>query len=155
MKGSDMRGSNVRGVAIAGLAGLLLSGCAAQYRDHGYVPREDQLSQIVPGIDTRATVEDVVGVPSASSVRSGRGYYYVSSRMRSFAWREPEVVDREIVAISFDEGGVVRGIERYGLEDGRVVPLTRRVTENSGSDIGFIRRLFGNIGGLTLDNFGS
>ncbi|SFD98155.1 Outer membrane protein assembly factor BamE, lipoprotein component of the BamABCDE complex [Roseivivax sediminis] len=144
--------ANMRTVAVMALAVAAFSGCTAQYRNHGYIPPEEELARIVPGIDTRATVEDVVGVPTSESMLADRGYYWVSSRMRSFAWQRPEVVQRQVVAISFDPGGVVQGVERYGLEDGRVVPITRRVTDNADSDIGFIRRLFGNIGGLQLSD---
>ncbi|ETX30645.1 outer membrane protein assembly factor BamE [Roseivivax isoporae] len=128
------------------IAALALAACSAQYRNHGYVPRDEDLGQIVPGIDTRATVEEVVGVPTSSGVLNESGFYYISSEMRQFAWRAPEVIDREVVAISFDGAGVVTNIERYGLEDGNVVPLSRRVTQSGGGDISFIRKLFGNIG---------
>ena len=33
------------------------------------------------------------------------------------------MIDREVVAISFNPGGVVTNIERFGLEDGRVWTL--------------------------------
>ncbi|SDG35876.1 outer membrane protein assembly factor BamE [Alloyangia pacifica] len=142
--------SRLRFALLAGTAALGLAACSAQYRTHGYVPREDDLLQIVPGIDTRATVEDVIGVPSASGVTDQGGYYYIESQVRSFAWQEPEIVDRKVLAITFDGQGVVSNITRYGLEDGNVVPLTRRITRTSDGELGFIRRLFGNIGSLAL-----
>ncbi|UMA66424.1 outer membrane protein assembly factor BamE [Roseivivax marinus] len=145
---AERKGAKGR-VLLIGLAmSAVLAGCAPQVSNHGYVPPEEDLARIVPGIDTRDTVTEVIGVPSSAGVLNDSGYYYISSTMSRFAWRAPQVVDREVVAISFTDGGVVRGIERYGLEDGRVVPLTRRVTDNAGGDIGFIRRLFGNIGRL-------
>ncbi|WP_353472041.1 outer membrane protein assembly factor BamE [Salipiger sp. H15] len=117
------------------------------------MPREDELQQIVPGIDTRATVEDVIGVPSAAGVLDAGGYYYIESQVRSFAWREPEVVDRQVLAITFDGQGVVNNITRYGLEDGHVVPISRRITRTNDGEVGFIRKLFGNIGALSLGDF--
>ena len=136
------------GFAVIIAAALSLAACSADFRNHGYVPPEEDLQAIIPGIDTRATVEETVGVPTASGVLSDGAYYWVGSTMRHFAWQKPEVVEREVVAISFADDGVVRNIERYGLEDGRVVPISRRVTENTAGDISFIRKLFGNIGGL-------
>jgi outer membrane protein assembly factor BamE (lipoprotein component of BamABCDE complex) len=127
---------------------MWLAACTADFRNHGYVPPEEDLQAIVPGIDTRATVEETVGVPTASGVLSDSAYYWVGSTMRHFAWQKPEVVEREVVAISFTQDGVVSNIERYGLEAGRVVPISRRVTDTAGGDIGFIRKLFGNIGSL-------
>ncbi len=130
----------------------VLSACSAQYRSHGYVPLDEDLQQIVVGVDTRASVEDLVGVPTISGVASESGYYYIESNVRHFAYRAPEEISREVLAISFDQGGVVSNIERYGLEDGMVVPISRRVTDSGSGDIGFIRRLFGNIGGFTAQD---
>lgn len=137
----------------AALCGLILSvflaGCTASLRTHGYIPPESDLQQIVPGIDTRDTVEEVVGVPSTAGVLRDSGFYYIESQVRTFAWQATEVVDRTIVEISFDKDGVVTNITTYGLEDGQVVPLARRITRSGDGDISFIRKLFGNIGGLT------
>lgn len=140
-----------RAIAIGLVLMAALSGCTAQYRSHGFVPPEDELQQIVPGIDTRDSVAELVGTPTTSGVLNDSGYYYIESEVRHFAYRAPEVVDREVVAISFDPAGVVTNIERYGLEDGRVVPLARRITRSGDGDISFIRKLFGNIGGLSAD----
>ena len=91
-----------------------------------------------------------MGIPSTSGTLTKSGFYYIESEVRHFAWRRPEVVDREVLAITFDGNDVVRNIERYGLEDGQVVPLTRRITRSGDGDLSFIRKLFGNIGGLNL-----
>jgi len=56
------------------------------------------------------------------------------------------------VAITFDQRGVVRGIERYGLEDGRTIPLQRRVTSSSVEDKTFLRQLLGNLGRFNPGN---
>ena len=145
-------GSTLR-IGLVTLAFAALAGCTAQYRTHGYVPSEDELQQIVPGVDTRGTVEDLVGVPSTSGTLNESGFYYIESDVRHFAWRKPEVIDREVLAITFDQAGVVENIERYGLEDGEVVPLARRITRSGDGDIGFIRKLFGNIGGINAADF--
>ena len=138
-------------IAILALAGA--AACSAQYRTHGWVPPAEELQQIVPGIDTKATVEDLIGVPTVSGVLDDSGFYYVESEVRAFAWQRPEVVDRRILAVTFDGSGIVEDIAEYGLEDGRVITLTRRVTTTPDSNIGFIRRLFGNIGGINAGDF--
>ena len=109
---------------LAALVVVALGACTAQYRTHGWMPPEQELQQILPGIDTRGSVEDLVGVPTTSGLLDDSGFYYVESEIRSFAWRAPEVVDRRILAITFDEADVVENIVTYGLEDGRVVPLS-------------------------------
>ncbi|MGR3721070.1 MAG: outer membrane protein assembly factor BamE, partial [Paracoccus sp. (in: a-proteobacteria)] len=62
-------------------------------------------------------------------------------------------VDREVVAISFAPSGVVSNIERFGQERGRVVVLSRRVTEGSVTEVSFIRQLLGNLGNFQAGDF--
>ncbi|ALG90092.1 MAG: outer membrane protein assembly factor BamE [Confluentimicrobium sp.] len=135
---------------VAGLA-LGLSACTPIYRNHGYAPSETELGEVVVGIDTRDTVQDVIGPPSASGVIREDAWYYVASRWQTRGMYAPEVLNRELVAISFDDAGTVRNIERYGLEHGRVVALNRRVTDDNIKGVSFIGQLLGNIGNVTAD----
>lgn len=126
---------------------LSLTACSSIYRNHGYAPTDDELAFLVVGVDTRATVEETVGRPSATGVLNESGWYYVASRWRHFAYRAPEVIDRQVVAISFvGEEGTIANIERFTLEDGQVVPLSRRVTDSGVQGTSFLRQLLGNIG---------
>ena len=138
-------GPVARCAALCALA-VALAGCAERFRNHGYVPSAEELAQVRPGVDTRDSVIEAIGSPSSTSVLGDSGIYYVSTRMRYYGPKAPEVVARELVAISFDQAGVVRNIERYGLADGRVVPLQRRVTDSAIQDKTFIRQLLGNLG---------
>ena len=52
------------------------------------------------------------------------------------------------MAISFDGRGRVENIERFGLENGNVVVLSRRVTESNIKGVSFLRQLFRNIGNI-------
>jgi outer membrane protein assembly factor BamE (lipoprotein component of BamABCDE complex) len=141
-------------MVVALACAALLSACVAQYRNHGYLPSDSELADVIVGVDTRDTVAETIGVPGTSGVLDQGNYYYVGSRVRHYGAFPPEIVEREIVAVEFDADGVVRNITRYGLEDGRVVALTRRVTVTGDGDIGFIRQLFGNIGGINLGGIG-
>lgn len=130
-------------IAVLGI--VALAGCSAIYRNHGYVPSEEDLAQLTVGIDTRDSVAEAVGTPSAGGVLNASGYYYVQSRVRHYAYQRPQVVEREVLAISFDDKGVLRNIERFGLEDGQVVPLARRVTDNTAQGSGLLRQLLTNL----------
>ena len=135
--------------SVAGLALIVvlgLSACAPTFRNHGYVPPEEDLAELVVGIDTRSTVEDLVGPPTSGGVLQGGDYFYIRSRVRTFGPRRPQVVERQVLAITFDQEGVLQNIERFGLEDGRVVALSRRVTTSGVEDTTFLRQLLGNIG---------
>ncbi|SEM82243.1 outer membrane protein assembly factor BamE [Palleronia pelagia] len=140
-----------RGIAL-GLV-LALAACTAVYRNHGYVPTDQDLAQLDVGVSTQADVTQAIGRPTSMGVLDDSGWYYVQSRFRNFGWRAPEEIDREVVAVSFNSGGTVSNIERYGLEDGRVVRLSRRVTEANVQGVGFLRQLFGNLGNFNAADF--
>ena len=75
----------------------------------------------------------------------------MESRFRAYGFRKRVEIDREVVAISFDTDGVVENIERFGLEDGQVIALSRRVTESNIKGVSFLRQLFGNIGNFAAE----
>lgn len=128
-------------VAIAGLAA-----CAPVYRNHGFVPPETDLAQVVVGQTTQDELQGLIGRPSAQGLLTGSGWYYVGSRWRHYGALEPREINREVVAVSFDPNGVVSNVERFGQERGRVVVLSRRVTEGSVTEISLIGQLLGNLG---------
>jgi outer membrane protein assembly factor BamE (lipoprotein component of BamABCDE complex) len=99
-------------------------------------------------------VEETIGTPAASGVLRNEAWIYSAYRVRNFAYQAPEVVERDVVAISFDADGVVSNIERFGLEDGQVIQLSRRVTETSVRDLGFFRQLMRNLGRFDLGTLG-
>jgi len=132
---------------------LLGAACSSIDRKHGYVPEDEDLNQIVVGVDTKETVADVVGRPATSGILSEGGWYYVESKFTAYGIRERREVEREVVAISFTTDGVVENIERFGMEDGQVVAISRRVTDSNIKGVSFIRQLFGSLGNFAAEQF--
>ena len=132
--------------ALALCAGLAAAGCAPTVTYHGFAPRLGELEAIEAGIDTRGTVLNRLGQPSATGSFDSRDWYYVASRMERRMFYAPEIVDRTVVAIRFDETGLVERVNRYGLEDGRVVDLVTETTPTFGRELTVLQQLFGNIG---------
>lgn len=148
----EITGRKTRAALVACVL-MMSAGCTTLYRNHGYTPTDDQLAEVLVGVDTRDTVVDVIGPPTAGGMTNGGGYFYVQSRFRLLGPLEPQEIDREIVAIRFDDTGVVSNVERFGLENGNVVALSRRVTQDNVRDTTFIRQLFGSIGRFNAGDF--
>lgn len=142
----------VRFGVITALLSLSLA-CSPLIKNHGYIPEEEDLARVIVGQDTRESVTSIVGPPTSGGVLNGSGYYYVQSKFRTLGVFAPEEIEREVVAISFNDAGVVTNIERFGLEDGQVVTLSRRVTDNGIKDSTFIRQLLGSIGRFDAGQF--
>ncbi|MGA0924500.1 MAG: outer membrane protein assembly factor BamE, partial [Lutimaribacter sp.] len=84
---------------------IVLMGCSATYRNHGYVPSEDELAALELGKDTRDSVIEAVGAPGFGGVLDSSAFYYVQTRVKNEMFYEPTSVDRQVVAISFDSAG--------------------------------------------------
>ena len=99
-----MRGTKtaLRLTALAAVL-MIIGACTAQHKSHGYMPPKDDIQMIVPGVDTRASVEDLIGSPNTSGVLNESGFYYIQSNVRHFAWQRPKVTKRQILAITFDQ----------------------------------------------------
>ncbi len=136
------------GRAACVLAVCAATACTPVYRNNGYVPSDEELALIEVGVDNRDTVAVAVGRPSAAGLLNDLGWYYIQSRWKQRGVLPPLEEDRQVVAITFTEEGVVENVERFGLEKGRIVPISRRVTDSNVKGASLVRQLFGNIGGI-------
>ena len=135
----------LRGLFICIFA-LNIAACASVFRNHGYVPTDEDLAELQVGKDTRETAGTKVGRPSASGLLNDTGWYYVQSRWEQRGPLPAREVDRQVVALTFSQSGVLENVERFGMERGQIVPLSRRVTESSVKGVGILRQLFSSFG---------
>lgn len=135
-----------------GLVSLALiatvAGCSPVFRNHGYVPTEQELALIEVGVDTRETVGQKIGRPTTSGLLNDEGWFYVQSRYKHFGPRAPQEIERQVLAVTFNAAGTVENVARYGLEDGKVVQISRRVTEPNVKGLTVIQQILGSFGRL-------
>ena len=141
------------GLVLGALLVMAITACSPVYRNHGYVPSDEELALIEVGKDSRDTVAATLGRPSAQGLLNDVGWFYVQSRWKQTGPMEPKEIDRQVVSITFTEAGVVENVERFGIENGRMVAISRRVTETNIRGVGFLKQIFGNIGRLRADQF--
>lgn len=133
-----------RAVCLA--AALGAAGCAPTYANHGFAPQIAELDALTAGADTRGSVLRKLGRPSSTSTFDSDVWYYVASRTEKFAFYQPKVVDRTVAVVRFDEFGVVTQVDRYGLEDGRIVSLVTSTTPTFGRELSVLQQIFSNVG---------
>lgn len=145
-----MRSSVTRAFAAALLlSGVTLAACSPTTRIHGYMPPEADVARIRPGVDTAATVEEILGLPAGGGVMRDSAWYYVESTFENYTYHAPRVLDRKVLAVNYSGEGVVTGLARYGVQDGRIIDLANETTETGGQQLGVLQQLFGNI--LNMD----
>jgi outer membrane protein assembly factor BamE (lipoprotein component of BamABCDE complex) len=134
-------------LVTVGLAVALAAGaCTPRIDQRGNKPDEDQVVLINPGVDDKNRVAELIGTPSVISTFNDRTWYYISKRTETVAFLDPETVDQEVLAISFDDSGVVDNMRIYGPEDGRTIAYVDRTTPTEGNELTLIQQLLGNLG---------
>jgi len=123
-----------------------LSACTPRITTHGYVPDPEALSRIQPGVHNEIEVAQFLGTPSTVAEFGQPTWLYITERTEAYAFLEPEVVDQRVVAIAFNDQGIVTEVDQYILEDGYLVDPVTRTTPTYGKELGLLEQLIGNIG---------
>lgn len=134
-------------VVAAALAAAPLVACSPIKHTHGYTPRAEELETIQVGADTRDSVMQKLGRPSTIGSFDDTDWYYISIKTETLAFYERDVVEQQVVLVSFDPNtGIVSDTGRYGMEDGQVIDLVSRTTPTSGRKLTILQQVFSNIG---------
>ena len=130
---------------------LALSACSSgDVIKHGHQFRDTDVQAIQPGL-SQEQVRTTLGSPATTAVvGNGNGFYYISSTMTQHAFLNESEKDRQVVAVYFNEGGVVDSVANYGLKDGKVFDYISRKTPAPGAkDEGVLKQLFRGLGKKT------
>lgn len=124
----------------------VLGACAPKIDVRGNFPDPERLSEIKPGEQSRLEVEEILGTPSSVAVFDQETWLYVSQRTETIAFFEPEVKERQVVILKFDEEGIVSKIEILTAENGKKIQPVDRKTPTAGTEFTLFEQLFGNLG---------
>jgi outer membrane protein assembly factor BamE (lipoprotein component of BamABCDE complex) len=134
------------------LAGLLaLAACAPISETRGYVPDDVLLGELRPGVHDKNSVASLLGSPSSVGTFDSSTWYYITRKTEQLAFFAEDVVDQQVVAVDFDDKGVLTGVRRFTLDDANDVQLVERTTPSRGKELTLLQQIFGNIGRFTPD----
>lgn len=139
---------------IATAAGASLSGCAPIQSYSGFQTIESDPKDVKVGTDTKSTVRGRLGSPSATSTFDNNTWFYMNQLKSRVAFKRPEIVARNVVAISFDKDSeVVKSVDSFTLKDGKVIAFNGRETPTRGRELTILEQILGNVGrGSVLNN---
>lgn len=123
-----------------------LAACAARREVRGNYLTDSQLAKIKVGTSDRKEVMHVFGPPSTEGTFDQHVWYYIGRQTEQWAFLDPKVLDQRVLAVYFNDKGVVQHIERYSYADARHVDIVARETPTSGHKIGFFEQILGNLG---------
>lgn len=138
--------SKLRAVVVGVAMSASLIACSPMERFHGFIPPQEELASLQIGVSAKDEVIALLGQPIAERGLRGNTIYYAASRFERLGPFAPQEVDREVLAVAFDSNDRLRNVSRYTLEDGRVIVLDRRVTDDGIEDITFLRQLLSSLG---------
>ena len=98
----------LRGALWVALASLTLTACATEVSVHGNLPEVEDIAEIQPGVDSRQDVISRLGTPSALSTFEDHKWYYIGQTVEQFAFLKPDVLDRSVLVIAFNDRGLVQ-----------------------------------------------
>jgi outer membrane protein assembly factor BamE (lipoprotein component of BamABCDE complex) len=136
----------LRRAALGVALGAALAGCEGTIDVRGYVPNEELRERLPPGLQTRQDVNDLLGTPSTVAVFKDETWLYITRKTKTVSFFTPTVLEQQVVAVDFDEKGVIADVRRYELADGKVINHVSRKTPSPGKELSFIEQLVGNVG---------
>ena len=125
---------------------LALAGCQPIVANRGNMLDEERISQVQPGSSSKNDVFEALGSPSIVSTFDDNTWYYVGQRTEREAFFTPQVTDRKVIAVQFDDTDHVKSVDRVGLDQAVDVEPYPETTPAVGRDITFMEQLIGNIG---------
>ncbi|HZT51549.1 MAG TPA: outer membrane protein assembly factor BamE [Stellaceae bacterium] len=131
---------------MLGTAILALAACNNPVDQRGNLPDPDKLAQIKPGTTDKATVTQLLGSPSSVAAFDPNTWYYISQKTKPVAFFIPERLDQEVVAIDFDDNGVVRDLRHKTMADGATIEPNPKATPAPGREFSLLEQLIGNFG---------
>lgn len=129
-------------VALAGL----VAACSPVTNTRGNLVEDVRLSEIEAGVSTVDDVLFVLGSPSTVAPFDENTWYYIGQVTEKVAFYNPEIIDRRVVKLTFDDTGLLAAIEDLSLEEGQEVDLVARETPTRGREITFLEQMIGNLG---------
>ena len=142
---SPRRAKLIWAPALAAIA-IGLGACAQDISVRGNMPQDADLDRITPGVHSRNDVARLLGSPSTVSTFQDSKWYYIGHKSTEFAFFAPEVLERKVVVVSFNDAGTVEETKTISLSDGQDIDPVDRVTPTEGRKPNFLQEIFGNIG---------
>jgi len=130
-------------------AALATAACTPIEAHHGYIPDDEAIERLKPGVHDSSSVSQLFGAPITIANFKGETWFYMRRHTERYAFLEEEVVSQDVLAVRFDSRGIVESTKLYTYADGRFVEYNEDKTRTRGKELTFIQQAFGNIGRFT------
>ena len=130
-------------IALAAAAGA----CAPVVATQGFQAVDAKPQDVVAGTDTKETVLARLGSPSTTSTfEPDTVWYYMTQMTERYTYNKPQVSQRTVTEITFNDAGQVAEVRTLGLDDGQRLSMNGNETPTRGRQLTILEQLLGNVG---------
>lgn len=123
----------------------LLAACSPRVDYRGKAPEVKDLTKIQPRVHTTHDVLATIGSPTFESTYGPKTWFYVHKKTETTSFFKPDIIDKNTIAITFDDKDVVAKMEDMDPEMQDIDPLTH-TTPTVGADRTMLQQVFSNFG---------
>lgn len=138
-------------LALPGVLLAAASACSPTVTQYGHRLDNARLERIKPGVTSREEVARLLGSPSATGTFESRQWYYISQRTEQRSFYQQDLVAQDVVAITFDERGIVQRIDQRDLQQAQAVTPDPEKTRTLGNELTILEQFVGNVGRFNPD----
>jgi outer membrane protein assembly factor BamE (lipoprotein component of BamABCDE complex) len=125
---------------------LAIAGCTPVVANRGNMLDEERLAQVKAQTSSKNDVFEALGSPSVVSTFDDNTWYYVGQRTEKEAFFDPDISERKVISVEFDDTDHVKSINRIGLDQAVDVDPIDQTTPAVGREITFMEQLLGSVG---------
>ena len=136
--------TKVTAALLLGVLLVTLGACGVRVESRGNLLDPELVANIANGGISKAEISEILGSPSSVNTFGKETWYYIGERTETFAFFAPEVKERQVLIIKFDDKGAMQSLRHKDLTDGRQLAHVERLTPTFGQELTVIGQIIGN-----------
>jgi outer membrane protein assembly factor BamE (lipoprotein component of BamABCDE complex) len=124
----------------------LLTGCETIVDQRGFAATPGSVEKLEVNSQSREDVIRLIGSPSAVATFNPNTWYYISQKQETWAFLKPQMIEQNVLQLSFNESGRLTAIKKYDLSDGKDIEMVSRITPTAGKELTILEQILGNVG---------
>ncbi len=145
--------SNLQTLAIIAIISIFLSACTPTTEIRGKVLTEKAVNSLTIGETTQRDALQALGTPTTTSTFDQQIWYYIGQKMERVGISEEEIVERRVLALTFNQQKVLAKIDHLTENDGMTLTPSDKETTSSGRKFTIMQQLIGNLGRFNKSDF--
>ena len=141
-----MRRSVLHTITGATIMALLLTSCDRNPAQRGFAATPGSVEQLEVNAQSREDVVRLIGSPSTVATFNPSIWYYISQKQEQFAFFKAEIVEQNVLQLTFNESGRLQSIKSYDLTNAQNITMVARITPTAGKELTVLEQILGNVG---------